>query len=434
VINSLRLTHFKNFRDATLKLGPFTVLIGANASGKSNIRDAFLFLHGIGRGYSLAEILDEKYSGGARVWAGTRGGTTEVAYWGSNEFGMAARLRITSQNLKPPGPHDLEYRIEVFVGANHAKPTRRQPLRIEKESLAYGNRFGFEVKDRIDVNNVKVVFKREKEAGRHPPAKNYISNTPIVYQVSEDSELKSVVAKTFSRAIIQNLESLRFLDLSPTQMRTASLPGITSLGDRGENLSSVLFAICEDQGKKEALLEWLRRLTPMDVDDLTFDQDPAGRVLLKLKERNGRSISALSASDGTLRFLAILGALFGPTPASFYFIEELENGIHPTRLSLLVDLIESQTKRRGIQVVATSHSPQLLQFLSTESLEHASLVYRLPDQPDAQIKRILDIPDARRIVKDQPVSALHASSWFEDILDFAEDGSTEPVADRRPTS
>lgn len=61
-------------QDATLKLGPLTVLIGANAAGKSNLRDAFLFLHGIGRGYTLAEILGEKYVGGERVWSGTRGG------------------------------------------------------------------------------------------------------------------------------------------------------------------------------------------------------------------------------------------------------------------------------------------------------------------------------------------------------------------------
>ena len=53
MFTSLRLERFKNFKDAELKLGPFTVLIGANASGKSNIRDAFRFLHGIARGYSL---------------------------------------------------------------------------------------------------------------------------------------------------------------------------------------------------------------------------------------------------------------------------------------------------------------------------------------------------------------------------------------------
>ena len=101
----------------------------------------------------------------------------------------------------------------------------------------------------------------------------------------------------------------------------------------------------------------MRKLTPMDVADLGFDRDAAGRILLRLVEKDKSSVSALSASDGTLRFLAILAALFGPEPASLYFIEEIENGIHPTRLALLVDLIEHQTRRRGIQIVATSHSP-----------------------------------------------------------------------------
>ena len=134
-------------------------------------------------------------------------------------------------------------------------------------------------------------------------------------------------------------------------------------------------------------MEWIRKLTPMDVVNLQFDPDASGRTLLSLKEKNGQTVSADCASDGTLRFLGILAAMFGPDPATVYFIEELENGIHPTRLGLLVELIESQTKRRGIQVIATSHSPQLLQFLSEESIEHASLVYRLPDHPDARIKR-----------------------------------------------
>ena len=57
MITSLRLKDFKNFADETLRLGPFAVIVGANASGKSNIRDAFRFLHGIGRGYTLAEII-----------------------------------------------------------------------------------------------------------------------------------------------------------------------------------------------------------------------------------------------------------------------------------------------------------------------------------------------------------------------------------------
>jgi AAA15 family ATPase/GTPase len=80
MFTSLRLERFKKLRDAELKLGPFTVLIGANTSGKSSIRDAFRFLHRIGRGYSLAEIIGEKHGeGGERVWTGIRGSRARSA-------------------------------------------------------------------------------------------------------------------------------------------------------------------------------------------------------------------------------------------------------------------------------------------------------------------------------------------------------------------
>ena len=68
MITSLQLKDFKNFADETLCVGPFTVIVGTNASGKSNIRDAFRFLHGIGRGYTLAEIIGGKYLGGQPEW------------------------------------------------------------------------------------------------------------------------------------------------------------------------------------------------------------------------------------------------------------------------------------------------------------------------------------------------------------------------------
>ena len=79
MITSLRLVNFKNFDDETLRVGPFTLIVGANASGKSNIRDAFRLLHGIGRGYALAEIMGGKYgAGGQMEWAGIRGAPKEI--------------------------------------------------------------------------------------------------------------------------------------------------------------------------------------------------------------------------------------------------------------------------------------------------------------------------------------------------------------------
>ena len=133
----------------------------------------------------------------------------------------------------------------------------------------------------------------------------------------------------------------------------------------------------------------------MDAVDFEFPTDPSGKILATLVERNKQKTTLASASDGTLRFLAVLAAFLGPNPSSFYFFEELENGIHPSRLGLLLDLIENQVKEKGIQVVATTHSPELLARLSKSSLEHASLVYRSPDGPDARIIRVLDLPEAR---------------------------------------
>ena len=213
---------------------------------------------------------------------------------------------------------------------------------------------------------------------------------------------------------------MRFLDLAPDAMRIPSLPGQDVLGDRGENLSSVLQSICESEASKQAILEWIRELTPQDVVDFEFVSDQTGKVLVTLIESNGQKTSAYSASDGTLRFLAMIAAFLGPKPAKFYFIEELENGIHPTRLHLLLQLIEQKVAEGNIQVVATSHSPQLLGFLSEKARKSAALVYRLPGQPDAKIRPILQIPEAERVLKEQDLARLHSSGWLEDAVAFLE--------------
>ena len=70
---------FKNFADETLRVGPFTVIVGTNASGKSNLCDAFRVLHGIGRGYTLADIIGGKCgTGGQSEWTPIRGAANEI--------------------------------------------------------------------------------------------------------------------------------------------------------------------------------------------------------------------------------------------------------------------------------------------------------------------------------------------------------------------
>ena len=158
----------------------------------------------------------------------------------------------------------------------------------------------------------------------------------------------------------------------------------------------------------------------MDVTDFEFVPDAAGRILVYLVEEGGRKTSANSASDGTLRFLGMLAALLGPKPAKFYFLEEIDNGIHPTRLALLMDLLSSNSEKKGIQIVATTHSPQVLRLIRAENLKYATLAYRLKGTSEARLKPLPEIPHLMDVIKDKDIARLHESSWMEQTMQFSE--------------
>ena len=163
-------------------------------------------------------------------------------------------------------------------------------------------------------------------------------------------------------------------------MRRPSTPGQNILGDHGEYFSTVLQEIFKEPSRRISYIEWLKELTPMDVKGFKLLDYPDGKVAVALVEENDKEVSVASASDGTLRFLALLATLLVPEPPRFLFLEEIENGIHPTRLHLLIDLIEKIVSNGSIQVVTTTHSPQLIRLISQQSLEAASLTYRLPGE------------------------------------------------------
>jgi predicted ATPase len=265
-------------------------------------------------------------------------------------------------------------------------------------------------KDGLDVEGLST-------NGRAP--RPFQPNQPVLSQLAERNAPGNRKAHGLAKSVMEQFASMRFLDLAADAMRAPSAPGQDILGSRGENLSSVLQSICESPRWKRILLEWVNQLTPVDATDFEFVTDQTGKVLVRLVEAGGQRTSAHSASEGTLRFLAILAALLGPNPARFYFFEDLENAIHPTRLYLLLDFIEQHVKT-GIQVAATSHSPQLFGYLSKESIESAALVYRLPEKIDGHIRRIVDFPDAPRLLEKEYPGWLLASNWLENSTVFLE--------------
>ena len=429
MITSLRLLDFKNFADESLHMGPFTVIVGANASGKSNVRDALRFLHGIGRGYGLADVIGGRYGAGGEVqWQPIRGAADEIVR--SEETSFALEIIV---NLPEP-PQPLRYgRYWIEVSGDERRPGG---FRVWSEELEIGQR----------SRGGRIHWERIIYAS-HPPAPDPVGkqddDTHLLLRMAKTGEQKKLghrvavrpdqpaltqiqehrnvvrAHKHYAEQVRAVLADMRFLDLSPERMRQPAFPGQTVLGDGGENLPTVLKEICESPERREALVEWTRELTPMDVRDLDFPTDPlTGRVQLAFREENGRTISAYSASDGTLRFLAMLAALLGTNPAGFYVFEEIDNGIHPSRLRLLLDLIEKQTAKRETQVVTTTHSPDLLSMVGDGTFEHTSVICRRPDTDDAVVKRVADLPNAAKLRGSQGLGRLHASGWMEDAILF----------------
>ena len=410
MITSLRLVNFKNFADETLRVGPFTVIVGANASGKSNIRDAFRFLHGIGRGYTLVDILGGKYGeGGQKEWDGIRGAPNEVPRlrktYPHESSSFMVHLKLTL------GEQATSYLIKVGFNPNIGFVVLREELEAESAKI-YRTVTDVEYEDVIDPKRDQYHWVwRANPPSAGQPVGGVSRFQPFLTQAFSDGLLGDICGA---------LQNMRFLELSPERMREPSVPGAAIMGDSGQNLPSVLESICADFRRKTLLITWLKELTPMDASDFAFPRDPSGRVHLRIVEQDGRSISAYSTSDGTLRFLAVLAALLSPNPVRVYFFEEIDNGIHPSRLNLLIDLIERQTARNGVQVITTTHSPDVLSLINDRTFEDTSVVSRLEESDDATIRPVDGLPNAKKLRKSQGLGRLHSTGWMEDMLAFAE--------------
>lgn len=415
MLTRLRLRDFKSFDDASLELGGLTVIIGVNASGKSNIRDALRFLHGIGRGYSLAEIIGGKYGeGGYREWSPLRGTTNEIIRFGQEAFA----LRIEADT---PEGFQLDYEIEVV------RDHQRGTFLLRSESLQTREQFWKpsifqQLPDPDDADDPDdMAFRLRASEGSRGQGKRLTLRrdrpalTQLVTKAGVSPALRAMIA-----AMVSALAEIRFLDLSIEAMRQPSFPGQTVLGEGGENLATVLQAICADDERKRTLIAWISELTPLEVADFAFETDATGRVLLFIVDGDGSRTSSFSASDGTLRFLAMAASLMDTKSSGLLFFEEIDNGLHPSRMRILTELIERRVALSRIQVVTTTHSPDLLTIVGDDTFRSTSLVYRAPDRPCSIVRRVADLPHVVKLREEQTLGRLHASGWFEDVVYFDE--------------
>jgi predicted ATPase len=396
MIDQITIKNFKSFKDVTLKLGPLNLFIGTNASGKSNFFDALRVLQGIGYGFTIHEILDGKpKSATSEVWEGIRGGSAGIGF--ASENGNRPTLFEVGGKVSNEGGNRFEFMIAFLAGEGRFREER---LSISADKI-------------YDVEP-------ERERSPLPNAYHYPRNSyPRPFQADEDRAVLVQIIRDGDQRIepvTHVLTDMQRLDPLPSLLRAYSQAyEIKRIGEHGENFAALIRMICSDPQTKEAYLSWLRELRPRDVDDVGILKGALGEPMVMMKER-GRQWAAPTLSDGTLRFAAIAAAFFQPDMPGILTIEEIENGIHASRLRLLVELLRSRAAAGKTQVMVTTHSPIVLAWLKPE--EYATTFYcrRNEETGESQICPLNEIPRFNEIVSKQPISDLFAEGWMETAL------------------
>jgi predicted ATPase len=411
MIERIVIENFKSLRQVDLKLGRMNLFIGSNASGKSNFFDALRVLQGIGNGFTISEILDGKpRSATSEVWEGVRGGSASACFAngsGDDEIRFKVWGRLSS---KAKLPRRWSYAVAFSPSLG----------KVTQESLhaSGGELYDSSVVTRnVATDPVFEVRYFSGQKGRQPHLK-FERARPALVQFARGNGQGGVKKSHAEPAteVARLLANMQRIDPIPSVLRGYSQAHqIQRLGERGENFAALVQTLCSDPGAKESYLSWLRQLRPAEVDDVGTLKGAVSEPLFMLKE-GGKEYPAPVLSDGTLRFAAITAAFFQPDMPDVMTIEEIENGIHASRVRLLVELLRSRAADGDTQIMVTTHSPILLAWLSTAEYAFTFLCKRDELTGESRICALPEIPHFTEVVSKQPISDLFAEGWLESAL------------------
>ncbi len=403
MLKKLRLKSFKSFVDQSTEFSDLTLLVGANAAGKSNLIDAIRFLQGVALGMSFADVLRGRWDGGRLVWPGLRGGISDVFRLGFKELGIESEWGVLGETIT----HDIAVRAGAQPLLTHEglRSSSVSKYLFDTSAPTLGEKGGLG-----EGGSVRVALKRTGKGDS--PTQTHSGTQSLLHQINTSKPVAPEVARVRD-ALVAAMRGALFLDITPARMRDYSPKQVTQLGLEGENVSSVALSLCQDKDARASLVDWLSELCAPELDDIDFVETELGDVMLVFVERGGRRIPARSLSDGTLRFLGELLALRSAPEGSLLLIEEIENGLHPTRAHLLVEAMEAAAVERGIQVIATTHSPLVLNALSPEALRRAVLVARPPESEGSVLRKLGELPQFDEVAQRQGIDRMISSGWLE---------------------
>ncbi|BDA18527.1 hypothetical protein KAM345_024410 [Aeromonas caviae] len=396
MLTEIHLLNFKSYREQTLPLAPLTLMIGANASGKSNAIEAFRLLCWLAQGQKL-DVLRHQVQDSEKI---IRGNVRDLGYLGSSKFGLGCATDDQGWN---------RFGIELSLrdGELHisqetiTSPNESWPLyRIEQPSMGL-------------TNNIRVAYNNFARGGKKPQI-SCTDQIAILNQLASSAMFESghkkaqiEIPKVTAR-FNELLANTLFLDPVPSLMRDGSFPDKRLRGDCA-NLSGVLFTLCQYSGTRTEIIEFIRSLPEQDVQSIRFQEGFRGTRMLELVESFGGKEKAWTAdllSDGTLRVLAIAAALLSADRGTTVVIEEVDNGVHPSRARQLLSTMRAQAQKRGVRLLLSTHNPALMDALPDEALGDVIFCYRDSKQGDSQLVRLQDLQDYPGLVAQGPLGEL----------------------------
>jgi predicted ATPase len=403
MIENITVENFKSLKRVNLSLGSLNLFIGTNASGKSNFFDALRVLQGIGNGFTISEILDGKpKSATSEVWDGIRGGSAKACFANGSSSGVVS---ITAEG-------NLDGKTWSY-GISFSP----QDGRVTHEQLNVGG----EIYTTLGVlrNTLKPDFlvKYYQKGKKGTPLTLHFENArPVLGQFAKGNGKWKKGDAELAHEVATLLANTQRVDPHPSELRNYSKAHqIQRMGEHGENFAALVKTICQDAKVKDAYLTWLRELRPAEVDDIGTLSGAVGEPLFMLKE-GGKEFPAPVLSDGTLRFAAIAAAFFQPDMPGIMTIEEIENGIHASRVRLLMELLRSRAKMGKPQIMATTHSPIVLAWLDQSEYQTTFFCKRDEVTGESLIRPLPEIPHFNEVVEKQPISELFAEGWLETAL------------------
>lgn len=216
--------------------------------------------------------------------------------------------------------------------------------------------------------------------------------------------------------IVRALLKMPIYSLDPRSIAAPvqAQPGII-LTDNGTNLAGVLDNLRDDDPERfEALNDELPRWMP-EFNRVLFDAMGSGTKVVVLRTRDGHRIKANDLSDGTLLALAMLTIAYLPTSPPIIGFEEPDRGLHPRLLRYVRDALyrlaypDAGDKREPVQVIATTHSPYLLD-LFREHPEEIIIAHKVGSA--AQLERLSDRSDLEDILRDVHLG----EAWYSGIF------------------